>query len=524
MPDMNCDVAPSLVDLSHLIAGLPRETVRSFTPASPDQISSFEEAFGLRLPHSYKQLVLTWGALCCDSWHILGIGQDVPDELQVAGTLLGLRIECPDIDPALAPIEDLGDGTLACLSCTDGTVQRLQYGEQGQVTLVQLAQNLAVYLRGRLTQTPGDDLDSQWKRLAQHVADFHGRTKFSHVEGGKLPESYKWRPYRYCVQDVMLGAIVLRHARTRNYLEVDVWLTDDSHEDFPSFHGGRGLLSFALTEAFHCGGSMEIAFTKGIPQSFKELAKAMDVTLSGQSVVSAEESKALYMKLAGFSGEFASFVLELQDRGILQSERACYLVSRGVWTKAELEALVRSSSDPNRILSGGVSVLYRQLFLEDLNQGRGAVLGGQLDRTLSYRAEDVDREDNVRPLIIQFDPTRYGKVYLCQLESVPIPQAWCASEDSGKEPISAGTRFEVLVRAREASDIAKSWTDDMEMADGCEFLLYPQDFLELGAGLRTQIVVEALKRRVTVLVGPEPIASLDSDVLRRFENSRLVRQ
>jgi len=48
---------------------------------------------------------------------------------------------------------------------------------------------------------------------------------YDHKKGGRLPRSHLWRPYRFCVQDVILGIVVLRHDRRYNRLEVDVFLT-----------------------------------------------------------------------------------------------------------------------------------------------------------------------------------------------------------------------------------------------------------------------------------------------------------
>ena len=60
------------------------------------------------------------------------------------------------------------------------------------------------------------------KRLTWHVEESPYRLNYNHAAGDKLPRNHIWRPYRFCVQDVLFGATVVRHAREHNCLEVDV--------------------------------------------------------------------------------------------------------------------------------------------------------------------------------------------------------------------------------------------------------------------------------------------------------------
>jgi hypothetical protein len=82
-------------------------------------------------------------------------------------------------------------------------------------------------------------------------------------QGKVLLNNYLWRPYRFAVRDVIIGLVVVKHNRRDSLLEVDVCISTTLPQ-FEKHSGARLMTIFLLTEAFFCGGSMEIHFTRNV--------------------------------------------------------------------------------------------------------------------------------------------------------------------------------------------------------------------------------------------------------------------
>ena len=85
----------------------------------------------------------------------------------------------------------------------------------------------------------------------------------AYLSKNKTPRNHVWRPYRFATRDVVIGNVVVRHSQGDNLLEVDVCLTH-TPDIFEDYEAERVMLTFLLAEAFKCGGSIEIRFTKEV--------------------------------------------------------------------------------------------------------------------------------------------------------------------------------------------------------------------------------------------------------------------
>ena len=380
-------------------------------------------------------------------------------------------------------------------------------------------------------------------RLAWHVSN--PQFEWHHQEGGRLPRNYLWRPCRFCVQDVVLGLTVLRHRRDFNCLEVDVFLTA-SIPEYEADSGARALALLLLSEAYKCGGTMEIRFTrhvegKRVPHDLVALAEAVGVPLQhvGDGVITPAEARRLYVALTGFSPQLQAHIEALEQAGRLSGPLICYAIHHGLWERAEVEAILLTSPRPGSLLSGQARPEQRHLYLQDLLYGRAAVLFGFLDRHLRYRAHPhesgvVHLEDDERPLDLHLDGDTYAATYCCPQETVTIP--WVAAPagngtaSNGTHVLVPGQPFTVLVRARDAADLAANLESDLQQAAkvrrtqtaGPVYVLVPRDFEKLPDELRWRLIQNRTEG-VGLLVYRQFVSALDDDVARRLRASGVMR-
>ena len=393
------------------------------------------------------------------------------------------------------------------------------------------------------------DIETDWfevgfQRLAWHVEKSSQKLDYDHAVGGKLPRNHIWRPYRFCVQDILFGSTVVRHAREYNCLEVDVFLTAEIPEYEPG-SATHALAIFLLSEAYKCGGSMEIRFTehvegKKIPLTLCQLAESVDATFKPDSIsqgrISPYEARNLFAKLTGFSAELKSRIDGLDAQGRLSVERVCYSIHHGVWTLNEIESVVLSSIYPDIVLSGEIHPEQRHLYTHVLFQSRSALLGGYLDRRLvsrEYTDHDgaaFDLEDDDRDIIIEFESSIFAKWYYCPDEPMPIP--WLVEDE--ELLIYPHDNVVVLIRSRDAIGLRQHLAHDIELiaersvqaTEERYFVLVPFDFYDpfITDKERQAFINHAKSRKIGIIVCPEPTFSLDAEIRKRFMSSRIIRE
>jgi len=486
---------------------------------------------------------------------ILGLEDKKFDNLSLEVTLQAFRLADVDVPPELCPIQFLEDKSFACLVCD--LSQRAKYTPVVAFKLhaprpISELELLAGCFRDYLYDqfmllkqaddpiVPQDEpVDEGWENFEKHVREYQRKFEYDHAKGGKLPRNHDWRPYRYCIQDVVFGLLVVAHNREGNWLDIDVFLTADVPEYGP-FAGALALTSFILSEAYKCGGTMEIHFTKQVeggqvPQELQDLARQYEITFSqAQSgKILSSEAKALYAALTDFSPSLQQKINELEQVGRMKMARACYVVNHGVWSKEQVEMIVLGSEQPDSVLSGQAQPHQRHLYLHDLLQARAALLGGMLDRILSQhqRVSDsgvaYDMEDDVRSLTISFDGEVYAKQYHSD-EEVPLP--WLYPDNQTRE-VSAGMTFNVLIRARDAADLQLHLAADVKQADDYRqktqqptLVLLPNDFMVLPDSFRQKIHQQAQTAQIGLMVCPDSVLTFDAEATQKLARSRILRQ
>lgn len=88
--------------------------------ASVTQIADAERGLGVAFPSEYKRLLEDFGWMAVGSTEIFGLGDDVPEHLNVVGVAIDERTQAHmTIPPNLLPIMNDGGGNLYCVDCAD---------------------------------------------------------------------------------------------------------------------------------------------------------------------------------------------------------------------------------------------------------------------------------------------------------------------------------------------------------------------------------------------------------------------
>lgn len=519
-----------------------------------ERIVTLEKMFGLALAQDYRSFLMTYGALVGNQFAIFGLGAGHTG-MQLPDLLFLLRLKYTTFPLNLVPVEDLGQGELACIDGSNkaspvSPVYRISLTKNISLSEAQvLAPSFDSYLFERLNRLKRDigQVETGMVILEQRVKEFQAQYEYDHDKGGKLPRSHIWRPYRFCVQDVVLGTTVVRHVKGDNCLEVDVFLTTSIPQYEPD-SGVRGLALFLLCEAYKCGGTMEIRFTGNVeggrvPAELEALAERLGVPIPLDSItahrLTPSDSRALFAALTGFSQTALQRIAELD----LSIERACYVVNKDIWTRHEVEAIMLSASKPDRLFAGGAAPEQRALFAQDLLQGRAALLAGCLERRLirvEHTKQDthIEVEDDERSLSIEFNKSLYANICSC----LPSPSEtasifsmpWLVDGTLGSPEIPFSSPFTVLVRARDGTDLSVNLEEDLRVAwnwsqskKQLTFILIPFDFNDdqlMPPKQRARFLKIATLCKTGLLVCPESVASLDLQVRQRMQASRIVRE
>lgn len=379
----------------------------------------------------------------------------------------------------------------------------------------------------------------------------------------KVPRNNVWRPLRFCSQDHVMGLTVVRHSIKRNILEVDVCLISE----IPLYEEGtsaRMMLTFLITEAYKCGGSLEIAFTRHmkdksttttttssssssynteagtettgtIPEGLQQLARQFNIKLSkkAEGIITKEESQALFVKLLEFPEPLLERMQSLSDDGCLSIPKVCYSIHKGLWSMHEVETILYGTDFPENIFHGDMDVEFRHLYRHDLMHARTAILGGILDCKLSRRKHELnetmlDDEDDVIPLTIQFDPDTYSKIYSCQ-EDIEIP--WIQG-DRQTSVLEKGKILRVMLRPRNLGEMSRFLKEDLNQAilisknrpDEMVAVLLTREYDEIPEKLDLDLKKMENIRNIVILVCPETSYALESEAEKRFASSRIMRE
>jgi hypothetical protein len=522
-------------------------------PPSTAELNAAEAQTGIHWPPALRAFIGRYGAVDTRSeFKLFGLGVAEAQSPSLLWAWRWMQFATGATRDDLLPLGPVGENRFACLRRTSAEGFRdddpviawaFESGAENKTDKA-LWPSYADYLYQIAWELRA--LDQSLHTLRGHMAAFAEDFDYEHEGTGKLPRAHDWRPYRFCSQDIVLGAHVQRHVRGGNYLEVDVFLPIDV---WPFEPGGSllGLTTSVLADAYQCGGSMEIRFTANVdggqvPRKLQALAAALGAPIKPESLARRRldpvDSRRLFVALTDFSPAARERLAAADAR----PERACFVVQRGIWSKPEAEALLLSHPDAERVFAGAVPPEARILFQQDLLHARAALLAGYLDRALALRehelsgTETLALEDDVRQVETGFEPGLQARVYRVlpavgeTEESFVVP--WQAEGSLPVRPLHFGEAFLVLVRARSAADLAGQAPADIETAGSLQrergmpaCLLVTQDWYDPALeGHRRAWLGRAADLHVGIHVCAEAVEGLDDEAFRRFAASRVVHE
>lgn len=377
-----------------------------------------------------------------------------------------------------------------------------------------------------------------------HVKEYEKNFREKNI----LPKNHDWRPYRWCSRDIVFALLTYRHERSRNCLEVDVCLMANPKQ-YAEHSGAKMAMNAILSEAYKCGSSMEIVFTKNVESRIEDGVQkgrvpayiydlACDLGIKLKHVLDGHitpfEARQMYMALVGFSANAQERIMKLAVDDLLSPERACFLVAGGIWSVPEAESIILGVKNPENVMMSANSPEDRLLYLSDVLVARGAILGGSLDKKLqknelTENGQIVESEDETVDHEISFDKETYAKSYVAA-EDCQIP--WAGNAEM---ILKTGEQMVVMVRARSSADIRLTIGADLESlintvekykalnADVKIGLLYPRDFEDIPEEEKAGIKQSVEEQGAFLMISPECISGLDKEAMRRIETGRMVR-
>jgi hypothetical protein len=525
-----------------------------------ESVVLLQELLGVALPKSYQEVIGSIDASAGPSPILC-----FPMSLQLAsvwGATEFLRAARPDLTPQYIVLNfdrdhavclDLKNGDEIDAPVVDIDLERESSPERIYDTIGEYLEEIGKTLE-RAQRLEGE-LNIEGEGWFQHGLDCleeHMNNisfKYDHKDGGQLPRAQVWRPYRFCVQDIILGITVVRHNRLYNCLEVDVFLTAEIPEYDPD-SGCRALALIILADAYKSGGSMEIKFTRKVegrrvPREICDLAAKLKVDLHhiDEGGITPKEAKRLFQALSGFDEKVIRKVSDLEEKGKLSAASLCYAMHHGAWTREELEIILFLSESPETVLTGSYPSELWHLHHYDLRIGRTALLGSYLDRQLRTKIHPLkdcrdetggemitELEDDERSLDIEFVPESGAKRYALGIgEEDPVPVPWI---DHGIENFMLGRDKNLLVilSSRDAEELRNMFEEDLNRAIHLQqthpeeqvCLMVTADFKRLDSK-GVEFAAKAKAGNVGIIICPEYVNQMDHIVAERFESVKLMR-
>jgi hypothetical protein len=379
--------------------------------------------------------------------------------------------------------------------------------------------------------------EKAWENYKKHVDDFDKQF----TQRKKSPRAKDWRPQRFATRDQIIGYLTLKHQYKENIIEVDVFMTMDPPW-LEGYSGTKMAALFILCDAYKCGSTMGIKFTKNveeglIPLTLDTMAEFLGVEFKNvdKGFITPKESRMLFIALTGFSVEATKRIKELSISNLVAPERICYLVHHGIWSLEEMESILLGCDHPELVLDGKIDIQDSLLYLDVFSRARMAIMGGFLDQKLKLKEVFegevfVDVEDNDRNFEINFDPRYFAKVYKTE-EEMPIP--WI--EKKPDWTVAKGERLVVVLRDYDWPDLHNNLKRDLEMCHQLVenykdevpthfFIMLPRDiFYSSFSFCFENYASELEKMGINLMISPKLLTEFDDDVLKKIQQMSLVR-
>lgn len=416
------------------------------------------------------------------------------------------------------PIMPVDDLSMACVEYEEGLVAHIPVRRWHLGAIdpkfqdALLDTDLAAYVR-----SVREELDYRPRGL--NAIDRAARKyKAEYVSKGIRPRGNVLRPVQLACQNVVVGLATLRHDPTFDGLRVPVYLTCEVPH-VATHEANRAMAALILCDAFQNGGTMEIRFGEQhtplrIPSALARFARTVDVPLGDDNpeCITPGEARKLFTAVTPIPDDLRLRLDNLVDRGVINPERACYVLMAGVWTAIEFDYILATSSRTESIMRGGAAFDMRPGRQAELETCRAAAMLGMLHRYLTnadYAAGTGVRvfEDQTRHVSWSINEER-GVVVLATDRVFELP--WRAGEQN-KGDTATETLIGIPRGLPTESDFATARQLRGAHPDTVVALLVPAD------------MASVVPTDIPTLVCPERLAEIDAGIERRLVALRVGR-
>lgn len=423
------------------------------------------------------------------------------------------------------PILPVDDASVACVVCR--ALEDAEFKDECEVVRWHLG-DIDPRYQGALLDT---DVIGCVKAIAEELQErlvvlnelkrVARRYHEQYVEKGVRPKSHVLRPVQLACQNVIIGLAAIQHDATFDSLRVKLYQTCEVPH-LATFEADRAMTALLLCDAFQNGGTMELRFgTKNherqIPASLRRFGRSLDLSLGvdDPSSISPDEARALFLAVTPIPDELRVRSVELFDRGVITPERLCYILMSGVWKAIELDYLVAVSSRVASILEGGTPAELRYKRLAEIEVCRAALMVGMLHSRMEKTDSATYSDGNARI----FEDSSIGVDWNIRedigvLAMTNVPDGDIPWSCLGREHLLVGNQGSLILVPR-----------GLPTNDDCRLVKelreeYPSAIVALVVPID---MADVVPEKIPLLLCPDRLGELDSEIERRLGNSRVGR-
>jgi hypothetical protein len=380
-------------------AGIDSAVARHDIRTTPSGDIATARALFPKLPDIYADWAARYGALTSADGNrrLLGVvAPGAPPDLDAVHAARVLRA-LYKLPTYLLPIEMLPDRQVACVAANNDRAPvfllDLDNMKEGTVKVAPSLEEFVYEWRADLAaiKTTLSHLDKKKRAIAsgRRAAD-------------QLDRPGDWSLTRMCSEDVIIAVLRSRHSRQHNRQDVSVFAIAALTAHAPGAPV-RAALTALLSDAYLAGGSLAAEFGSSdngggpIPGPLRRWARQRQVELPTRGGWNAETGERLYALATNLTSATPDL---LAERGVSVGA-ACFAVASGLLSPLAMEAVLRWSAHPARVLRGGGR--DRLSYLLDQHSLRAALMVGAVVRRIERAAGTSDDDDAPKRLEVQLD-------------------------------------------------------------------------------------------------------------------------
>jgi hypothetical protein len=494
---------------------------RELKTIAPGDLDTARDLFG-ELPPIYEEWAQRFGALTTPDGkrRLLGILEPgAHRELDALYTARMLRA-LYRLPRHLIPIEMLPDNQVNCV---------LSNNQRAPVVMIDLDDVSS----GHVRVAPSlEEFTYEWRAdlLSIRGALTHLKRKREAIAAGRraadqLDRPGEWSLTRLCSEDVVLAVLRTRHNRQHNRQDMAIFATTTLTSHAPGAPI-RVALTALLSDAYLAGGSLAVEFGASdqgdgpIPGPLRRWAFQRKVQLPRRGGWDAATGETLYALAANLTPSTPEL---LKRRGVATGV-ACFAVASGALSPLALEAVLRWSPNPKRLLAGGGT--GRLDYLADQQALRSAILLTSVVRRLENRSLTSDDDDVPARLRVEFGgvapqgmDVSVSAIRLVAPEGITTRLEWRAL--AGEET----DRSELMIHLLAVEDdlLASQLAAALPSVDAGSVVVVPADALTNRDVALTSALADATERGVVVVACPDYTTTLDASADRFLQRAATAR-